>query len=436
MEECLSLGKLNILLAGRSGVGKSSICNAVFGANNALTGVGAPVSQTTKAYRHPSNPSITVYDTKGIEINTKGEWEDEMNKLVKSKENKIHIVWYVVAGERFEQFEIECCNRVFGPIVPLVILLNKADQLTDETRLKMADYVASQVPAATVHCVAADRKITKKDKCDFCGSCDLIVRSKKATWECEDCEKGGKIQTFPVQPLVDTTVAKLDDYIKESFIGAQVLEFGYRATAAEGLIRTFAGECTGMLRVLWVKKETAHLMARIAHLYNFTNTGKEALDNLVKHSWFDGYGEMLSIVWQDWMADYPLAPWTLAATGIAFFNVLKWRCALPLEELFTELPRIHLDTGSDGHMGHIVHVEINQEHHAKGRETDALLTRLYLEVVRTAQAKRTAHPQWKGADKIWKPLEEGLRSMKYLPDGLVAALRTAEVKSGSPKTHP
>ena len=42
------LGHINILIAGRSGVGKSTLINAVFEGNLAATGQGRPVTQHTR----------------------------------------------------------------------------------------------------------------------------------------------------------------------------------------------------------------------------------------------------------------------------------------------------------------------------------------------------------------------------------------------------
>jgi|GEM_PF-3558277 len=49
IEEAIrELGQVNVLIAGRTGVGKSTLINAIFQGNLAATGQGRPVTQTTR----------------------------------------------------------------------------------------------------------------------------------------------------------------------------------------------------------------------------------------------------------------------------------------------------------------------------------------------------------------------------------------------------
>ena len=92
-------------MAGRSAVGKSTL---VFGEQLALTSVGKPATTKTSAYTHKTNLRNRIHHTK--------EWEDEMRSLVEhtqSEECWIHLVWFVVVGESFEDFEATVCNEVF-----------------------------------------------------------------------------------------------------------------------------------------------------------------------------------------------------------------------------------------------------------------------------------------------------------------------------------
>ena len=55
------MGHANVLIAGRSGVGKSTLINAVFGENLAETGHGKPVTQTTRRIVKQGIP-VALYD--------------------------------------------------------------------------------------------------------------------------------------------------------------------------------------------------------------------------------------------------------------------------------------------------------------------------------------------------------------------------------------
>ncbi|NET42878.1 GTPase [Okeania sp. SIO2B3] len=57
-----SKSKCNILITGMTGVGKSTLINAVFKDKLAETGVGEPVTKDIKSYEIPAN-NFRIYDT-------------------------------------------------------------------------------------------------------------------------------------------------------------------------------------------------------------------------------------------------------------------------------------------------------------------------------------------------------------------------------------
>ncbi|WP_033590217.1 GTPase [Helicobacter pylori] len=58
--------KMNVLLMGATGVGKSSLINALFGKEIAKTGVGKPITQHLEKYVDEEK-GLILWDTKGIE---------------------------------------------------------------------------------------------------------------------------------------------------------------------------------------------------------------------------------------------------------------------------------------------------------------------------------------------------------------------------------
>lgn len=71
--------KMNILLMGYTGSGKSSLINALFGKEITKTGVGEPVTQHIKKYIDEQK-GLVFWDTQGIEA---ADYHDTMQALNK-----------------------------------------------------------------------------------------------------------------------------------------------------------------------------------------------------------------------------------------------------------------------------------------------------------------------------------------------------------------
>ena len=103
------IGRFNLLIAGLTGAGKSSLVNAIFEWQIAETGVGRPVTTTTTEYAHPHLP-LSVLDTRGIETGeNRQELVDRLVKEVTRRQglpvkDQVHVAWYCVraADRRLE----------------------------------------------------------------------------------------------------------------------------------------------------------------------------------------------------------------------------------------------------------------------------------------------------------------------------------------------
>ena len=61
------LQKMTILISGKSGVGKSTLINTVFGAELSKTGVGKPITDKISLISQENFP-VNIYDTIGLEL--------------------------------------------------------------------------------------------------------------------------------------------------------------------------------------------------------------------------------------------------------------------------------------------------------------------------------------------------------------------------------
>ena len=73
-DEVKKMPSINILVAGKTGSGKSTLINALFRENIAKTGVGMPVTQHVEKLTKEGVP-LSLYDTKGLELTAEAQKE-------------------------------------------------------------------------------------------------------------------------------------------------------------------------------------------------------------------------------------------------------------------------------------------------------------------------------------------------------------------------
>jgi len=126
------LGRVNLAVFGKTGVGKSTLVNAIFGERVAPTGIGAPVTVGSHLYLDRRG-TLGVIDTRGLEIGRDDdELIKELTKAVKDSRGKpideqIHVAWYCVRGmdRRFEDVEARFVRTLADLEIPVIVVLTQ-----------------------------------------------------------------------------------------------------------------------------------------------------------------------------------------------------------------------------------------------------------------------------------------------------------------------
>jgi uncharacterized protein (DUF697 family)/GTPase SAR1 family protein len=127
-----SRGIANVLLAGKTGVGKSTLINSVFQGRMAATGQGRPVTQHTRRISKEGVP-VSIYDTKGLEIEDYKPILKELLDFIKLENSQqdphrhIHVAWICIAegSRRVEEAELSLVNHL-SSLVPVVVVITTA----------------------------------------------------------------------------------------------------------------------------------------------------------------------------------------------------------------------------------------------------------------------------------------------------------------------
>lgn len=227
-ENYSSLTTLNVVVIGKTGVGKSTLINSVFGENVAEVGLGRPVTQSIRKLEKEGTP-LAIYDTPGLELqgdhsaeNLLEQVTNLINEGIQSEDvnQAIHCIWYCIntASSRVEPTEMNFLRKLGENTkrcnVPVILVLTQAfsKKKTEEmvTALRKENLPVRQV----VPVLAQDYEIS---------------------------EDYPKIKAFGIDKLVELISELLPDTVRDTFIALQIASIDLKRKRARAAVTAAAG---------------------------------------------------------------------------------------------------------------------------------------------------------------------------------------------------
>lgn len=217
------LPTVNIMVAGITGTGKSTLINAVFGVDFARTGSGRPVTEQIDEYGNEDIP-IHIWDTVGLELDSEKTKDSiqSIKKTIASKASsddhydRVHAIWYCInsGSNRYQGAELEFIRELHSIGVPFIIVLTQCSGDEDEVNA-----FAKTISEINVSEGMGDIRIVQV--------LALPVKFKKLNIE---------IPAFGLDELVNVTLELLPTFIKSGFVAAQKVSQSEKRNECEKII--------------------------------------------------------------------------------------------------------------------------------------------------------------------------------------------------------
>lgn len=216
----------NIMVAGITGTGKSTLINAVFGSEMAATGSGKPVTEHIDEYENGDIP-IHIWDTVGLELDSEKTRESiksiKATIAAKAESNdqydRVHAIWYCInsGSNRYQGAELEFIKELHSIGVPFIIVLTQCSG--DEDEVNNFENEIKKINASM-----------GMDDIQIVQVLALPVKYRGMPTP---------IPAFGLEDLVNVTLQLLPSFIKSGFIAAQRVSQSEKRSECEDIIYSY-----------------------------------------------------------------------------------------------------------------------------------------------------------------------------------------------------
>ena len=221
------IGRFNLAIFGKTGVGKSTLVNAIFGTEIAQTGIGEPVTRAEHLYLHQSG-TLGVLDTRGLEVGRDNdalisELRDYLAAMRRRPlAEQLHVAWYCVrAGDRrFESTEADFIRALHELGLPVILVLTQVPRAGDRVHPD-AEALAASIAAL-----------------------DLPIQDGLIHYTMALADEFTGQSAYGLQEVLDATFRGAPDGVAHAITAAQRIDFDRKRERAEVAVKAATAAAT------------------------------------------------------------------------------------------------------------------------------------------------------------------------------------------------
>lgn len=279
----------NIMVAGITGSGKSTLINAVFGSEMAATGKGKPVTKRIAEYGNKDLP-IHIWDTVGLELDsekTKKSIASIKTIIAKKAEandpyDRVHAIWYCINSEsnRYQGVELEFIKELHSMDVPFIIVLTKCSGAVDEVN-KFEDEIKKINASMGMKDIPIVQVVAKQ----------INYRGMSTP-----------ISAFGLEKLVEVTLRLLPKFIKRAFIAAQKVSKYEKRSECEEIICSYVSAAqkgfwdkVPLVNTFVTDEKIMKMFRKLGEMYN-TVLSPDSIEKIMKESGVDFKNKFFGLI--------------------------------------------------------------------------------------------------------------------------------------------